>query len=57
MLWTKIKYIHNNPVESGIIDKPEEYKYSSAGNYIYDDQSILYIEKSWAGIDLSRNGP
>ena len=57
MLWSKIKYIHNNPVEAGIVDKPEEYKYSSARNYINDDQSILYIEKCWAGIDLSRNGP
>jgi REP element-mobilizing transposase RayT len=57
MLWTKIKYIHNNPVEAGIVEKPEEYKYSSARNYILDDQSVLYVEKSWAGIDLSRNGP
>ena len=40
MLWSKIQYIHNNPVEAGIVDKPEEYKYSSARNYINDDQSI-----------------
>lgn len=57
MLWPTIKYIHNNPVEAGMVNKPEEYKYSSARNYILDDQSVLYIEKSWAGIDLSRNGP
>jgi putative transposase len=29
----KIEYIHNNPVEAGIVDKAEEYLYSSARDY------------------------
>ena len=29
----KINYIHNNPVEGGIVFKPEDYKYSSASDY------------------------
>lgn len=29
----KIAYIHNNPVRSCIVSKPEEYLYSSARNY------------------------
>ena len=29
----KLEYIHNNPVESGIVEKPYEYIYSSAKNY------------------------
>jgi len=29
----KLKYIHHNPVEEGIVDIPEEYLYSSARNY------------------------
>jgi REP element-mobilizing transposase RayT len=29
----KLEYIHNNPVEEGIVDVPEEYLYSSARNY------------------------
>ena len=28
-----INYIHNNPVEAGIVEKPEEYLYSSARDY------------------------
>ncbi len=52
MLWTKIKYIHNNPVNAGLVERHEDYKYSSARNYILDDQSILYVEKSWAGIEI-----
>ena len=31
----KINYIHNNPVEAGIVEKPEEYLYSSARDYHY----------------------
>ena len=29
----KLNYIHNNPVEAGIVEKPEEYIYSSAKSY------------------------
>ena len=31
----KLNYIHNNPVEAGIVDKAEEYIYSSARDYYY----------------------
>ena len=34
-IFQKINYIHNNPVEAGIVDKPEEYLYSSARNYFH----------------------
>lgn len=29
----KIEYIHNNPVKAGIVDRPEDYIYSSARDY------------------------
>lgn len=32
-VFQKINYIHNNPVESGIVEKPENYLYSSAKDY------------------------
>jgi len=31
----KLNYIYNNPVEAGIVDKPEEYLYSSARDYFH----------------------
>jgi putative transposase len=31
----KLEYIHNNPVEAGIVEKAEEYLYSSARDYYY----------------------
>lgn len=31
--YQKIKYIHNNPVDSGLVFRPESYMYSSAIDY------------------------
>ncbi|WP_431165967.1 REP-associated tyrosine transposase [Tenacibaculum halocynthiae] len=39
----KIDYIHNNPVESGLVVNPEDWKYSSARNF-QDDATILEID-------------
>jgi putative transposase len=32
-IFQKMNYIHNNPVEAGIVEKPHEYLYSSAKDY------------------------
>ena len=40
----KLEYIHNNPVRAGIVDNPEEYKYSSACNYA-GKKGILDVEQ------------
>jgi REP element-mobilizing transposase RayT len=39
----KLDYIHNNPVRAGIVEKPEEYIYSSAKNYA-GEKGILEVE-------------
>jgi REP element-mobilizing transposase RayT len=36
----KINYIHENPIEAGIVFKPEEYRYSSAIDYA-DEQGMI----------------
>ena len=37
----KLNYIHSNPVAAGIVDKAEEYRYSSARDYYYGRQCGL----------------
>ena len=32
-LYQKLRYIHNNPVEAGFVEKEEDWLYSSARNY------------------------
>jgi REP element-mobilizing transposase RayT len=39
----KLEYIHNNPVEAGIVEKAEEYIYSSARDY-YEGKSVGLLE-------------
>ena len=41
----KLAYIHNNPKKAGIVNKPEEYPYSSAIDYFYGKKcGLLEIE-------------
>ena len=42
----RMKYIHNNPVKAGICYTPEDYKYSSAGDYAGEKGllDIVFIE-------------
>jgi REP element-mobilizing transposase RayT len=42
-LWTKLNYIHMNPVRAGIVSKASEYIYCSASNYI-NGKGVLEIE-------------
>ena len=53
MFWTKLKYIHNNPVKAGLVTKEEEYKYSSARNYINQDHSILFVDTDYVGVEIA----
>lgn len=40
----KINYIHNNPVRAGIVERPQDYLYSSARNYV-DLESVIDVIK------------
>jgi putative transposase len=40
----KLNYIHNNPVESGLVERAEDWLYSSACNYINGDHSVIKID-------------
>lgn len=35
-MWSKLDYIHLNPVRAGIVEKGSQYIYSSASNYVND---------------------
>ena len=41
-LWSKLDYIHLNPVKAGMVEKTEHYMYSSARNYI-NNEGLLPI--------------
>ena len=41
----KLQYMHDNPVRKGLVEKSECWLYSSARNYILNDNSVLSIER------------
>lgn len=42
----KLDYLHNNPVEAGIVERPEDYIYSSAKDYC-GKQGLLKVDFLW----------
>jgi REP element-mobilizing transposase RayT len=44
-MWSKLDYVHLNPVRAGLVEKDSQYIYSSASNYI-NDSGFLKIEKA-----------
>lgn len=43
-MWSKLDYIHMNPIRAGIVSKASHYLYSSASNYV-NDRGIIEITK------------
>ncbi|TDS20876.1 REP element-mobilizing transposase RayT [Maribacter caenipelagi] len=43
-LWSKLNYIHMNPVRAGLVVKASNYSFSSATNYVHG-QGVLQITK------------
>ena len=39
----KLSYMHNNPLRAGFVENPEDWKYSSAGFYYCQRESIVPI--------------
>jgi REP element-mobilizing transposase RayT len=43
-MWSKLDYIHLNPVKAGLVTKASEYLYSSAKNYV-DGDALISIDR------------
>jgi hypothetical protein len=42
----KLEYIHNNPVKELIVERPEDYYFSSARNYAGLDSTLEIVRES-----------
>lgn len=42
-MWSKLDYIHLNPVRAGIVEKASHYRYSSASNYV-NNEGLIEVE-------------
>lgn len=48
VLRTKLNYIHNNPVRKGLVNYPEDWKWSSAKDYYTEYTGNIEIWKEWS---------
>ena len=42
-----IRYIHRNPVKRGLVEKPEDWPWSSSRHYATGEQGTVEIESQW----------
>lgn len=47
----KLRYLHRNPVERGLVAKPEEWKWSSYRHYAWREKGAVEIESEWTARD------
>jgi putative transposase len=43
-----LKYIHRNPVKRGLVEKPEDWPWSSYRSYALHEQGTVAVESPWA---------
>ena len=61
-VWTKRKrveklcYIHRNPVKRGLVERPEDWAWSSFRHYLTGAESVVEIESPWTGRKREREG-
>lgn len=41
----KLNYIHRNPLRAGLVETPDAYPYSSYRNYMFDDETLIEIDR------------
>jgi putative transposase len=46
VMWQKLEYIHNNPVQRGYVEDPLHWRYSSARNYA-GQQGLIDVTTDW----------
>ena len=52
----KLRYIHRNPVKRGLVEKPEDWRWSSFRNHATGEEGVVEIESEWTGRKRERMG-
>ena len=43
-LLEKLEYMHDNPLRADLVENPEDYPFSSARNYILEDDVLIQLD-------------
>jgi len=52
----KLRYIHRNPVRRGLVEKPEDWLWSSFRHYATGVEGAVEIESEWSAQKRERSG-
>jgi putative transposase len=52
----KLKYLHRNPVKRGLVEKPEDWEWSSFRHYVSGVDGVVEIESEWTARRRERMG-
>jgi len=52
----KLRYMHRNPVERGLVERPEGWAWSSFRHYVTGIEGAVEIESEWTGRRRERMG-
>ena len=52
----KLCYMHRNPVKRGLVEKPEDWTWSSFNHYATGVEGVVEIESEWTGLSRERMG-
>ena len=47
----KLRYLHRNPVQRGLVAKPDDWKWSSYRHYALREKGVIEIESQWTATD------
>ncbi len=52
----KLRYMHRNPVKRGLVEKPEDWAWSSFRHYLTGEEGVIEIESDWTARKRERMG-
>jgi putative transposase len=52
----KLRYIHRNPVTRGLVERPEDWQWSSFRHYLAGERGVVEIESQWTARLRERAG-
>src|SRR4029077_7021037 len=52
----KLRFMHRNPVKRGLVEKPEDWKWSSFRHYLTGVEGVVEIESEWTARKREKMG-
>ena len=52
----KLRYLHRNPVKRGLVERPEDWLWSSFRHYLTGEEGVVEIESHWTATKREKLG-